>query len=58
MVSHNGYLPRGSKGNALSFTTIGNVSVARQVIPLVTRSFLDFVMIHLNSVKFIWEKQE
>ena len=46
VVSHNGYLARGSNGNAHSITTNGNVSVSSWVIPLVTIPFLVFVMIH------------
>ena len=43
MVSDNGYLTRGSNGNAHSITVDGNVSVASWVI---LSYFLDFVMIH------------
>ena len=46
VVHHNGYLIRGSNGNAHSVTKNGNVSVASWVIPLVTIPFLDFVIIH------------
>ena len=46
VVSHNGYLIRGSDGNAHSIAMNGNVSVASWVIPLVTTPFLDVVMIH------------
>ena len=46
VVSHNGYLTRGSNGNADSITTNGNVSFASWVIPLVTIPFLNFVTIH------------
>ena len=38
-VHHNGYLTRGSNGNAHSVTMNGNVSVASWVIPLVTIPF-------------------
>ena len=46
VVTGNRYLPRGSNKNALYITSTGNVSVARWVIPLVTISLLDLVMIH------------
>ena len=50
VMSHNGYLTRGSNGssngNAHSITANGNVSVLDWVIPLVTIPFLDLVMIH------------
>ena len=40
-VAHgNRYLPRSSKENVLSITIAGNVSVTRQVIPLITNHFL------------------
>ena len=45
VMSHNGYLTRGSNGNAHSIIT-NSLSVARWVIPLLTIPFLDFVMIH------------
>ena len=48
VVSGNRYLPRCSRENVLSITTItitGNISAARQVIPPVALPFLDFVMI-------------
>ena len=43
------YQTRGSIGNALSIITNGNVFVASWVLPLVTRLFFDFVMIHCIS---------
>ena len=43
VVSGNRYLLRGSNKKAYCN---GNVFVARLVIPLVTKPFLDFVMIH------------
>ena len=46
VVSGNRHQTTGSNGNALGITTTGNVFVARWVLPLVTRPFLDFVMIH------------
>ena len=46
VVSGNRYQTRGSNGNALSITTTGDIFVASWVLPLVTRPFLDFVMIH------------
>ena len=45
MLSGNRYLPRDSNGNALYITTIGNVLVARWVIPLVSIPLLDVVTI-------------
>ena len=36
----------GSNGSALSITITGNVVVARKVLPLEGRPFLDFFMIH------------
>ena len=46
LVSRYGYLTRGSNGNAHSITMNGNASVSSWVIPLVTKPFLDFVVIH------------
>ena len=46
VMNDNIYQTRGSKGNSLSITTSGDVIVARWVLRLVTRPFLDFVMIH------------
>ena len=45
VISANGYLPRGSKGNILPIT-ITDVTVSREVEPIVNMPFLDFVMIH------------
>ena len=48
VVSHNGYLTRGSNGNAHSITMNGNVPVASWVKhePLATLPVLNFVKIH------------
>ena len=46
VASGNRYLPRGSNENTFYITSIGNVFVARWVLPLVTIPLLDFVMIH------------
>ena len=46
VVSGNKCLPRGSNENTLCITSTGNVFVARWVIPLVTITLLDLVMIH------------
>ena len=46
VVSGNRYLPRGSNKKTFCITSIGNVSIARWVIPLVTILLLDLVMIH------------
>ena len=46
LVSGDRYLTRGSNGNAFSITKIGNMFVSRWVPLLVTRLFMDFVMIH------------
>ena len=54
-----GYLTRDSNENAYSITRKGNVSVASQVIPLVTIPSFGFChdsLNSLNSVKFIWGK--
>ena len=42
VVSYNGYLTRGSNGNALSIAMNGNVPVARWVIPPEIILVLDF----------------
>ena len=46
VLSHNGYVTRGSYGNAHSITPNSDISVDSWVIPLVTIPFLDFVIIH------------
>ena len=45
-LSFNRHQTRDSNGNALSITKTSDVFVAWWVLPLVTRLFLDFVMIH------------
>ena len=45
-VSGNRHQTKGTNGNPLSITATGNVFVARWVLTLVTRPFLNFVMIH------------
>ena len=45
VISANRYLPRGSKGNILPIT-ITDVTVSREVEPIVNMPFLDFFMIH------------
>ena len=48
MVHANRFLPRSSKEDVLSRSIIivGNVSIARQTMPLVATPLLDYVMIH------------
>ena len=46
VMTGNRWVPRGSNENTLFITSIGNESVSRWVITLVTILLLDFVMIH------------
>ena len=50
VVSGNKYLPRGSN---LSITITGNITMSKEAVQVVTMLFLDFVMIHLNSLNAV-----
>ena len=65
VMGGNRHLPRGSIENALYITNIGNVFVARWVIPLVNIPLLDCIIIHRirwiqwnllrkNSIKYLF----